>query len=116
MRMSERPPEAPRVTIGRDAARAWLIGTQVLMAVLLIFWLPLAGLSIMAFDAPQNPDDPWPRLFVGSIWSWPPVAVVFSLLAWTLCWRYGRNLLAVVLTTLPLVMPLAFGLAVFLRS
>jgi hypothetical protein len=44
------------------------------------------------------------------------VAVVFSLLAWTLCWRYGRNLLAVVLTTLPLVMPLAFGLAVFLRS
>lgn len=114
--MSERQPDTSRPLIGRNAARAWLVGTQVFMAVLLIFWLPLAGLSIMAFDAPQAADDPWPRLFVGSIWSWPPVAVIFSLLAWTLCLRYGRNALAVVITTLPLVMPLAFGLVVFLRS
>lgn len=114
--MSERQPVSPVTQVGRNATRAWLIGTQVVMAVLLIFWLPLAGLSIMAFDAPQAADDPWPRVFVGSIWSWPPVAVVFSLLAWTLSLRYGRNALAVVLTTLPLVMPLVFGLVVLLRS
>ncbi|MCW5745674.1 MAG: hypothetical protein KIT36_05690 [Alphaproteobacteria bacterium] len=114
--MAEPEPDAPRPMIGRNAARAWLVGTQVTMAVLLIFWLPLAGLSIMAFDAPQTPDDPWPLLFVGSIWSWPPVAFVFSLVAWLLCWRYGRNSLAVLITTLPLVFPLAFGLVVLLRS
>lgn len=113
--MSERP-DASRPLISRNAARAWLVGTQFVMALLLLFWLPLAGLSIMAFDAPRSADDPWPMLFVGSIWSWPPVAVVFSLVAWMLCWRHGRNLLAVVITTLPLVFPLAFGLVVLLRS
>jgi hypothetical protein len=114
--MVQPQPDAPRPLISRNAARAWLIGTQVVMAVLLVFWLPLAGLSVMAFDAPASADDPWPFLFVGSIWSWPPVAFVFSLLAWMLCWRYGRNLLAVVLTTLPLVFPLVFGLVLLLRS
>jgi hypothetical protein len=114
--MSERQPDAPRPLIGRNAARGWLVGTQVTMAVLLIFWLPLAGLSVMAFDQPTRPNDPWPGLFVGSVWSWPPVAVVFSVVAWLWCWRHGRNTLAVVLTTLPLVLPLAFGLVLLLRS
>jgi hypothetical protein len=113
--MSERQPDGTRPLIGRNAARAWLVGTQVLMAVLLIFWLFFVGISVVVVDTARSPDDPWPHVFIGIVWSWPPVAFVFSLLSWMLCSR-GLNTLAVVLTTLPLVFPLAFGLVLLLRA
>jgi hypothetical protein len=112
--MSERLPDGPRPLIGRNAARAWLAGTQLVMAVLLIFWLFFVGISVVAVDAARSPDDPWPHVFIGSVWSWPPVALVFSLVAWMLCGR-GLNTLAVVITTLPLVFPFALGLVLLLR-
>ena len=113
--MSERQPDAPRPLIGRNAASAWLVGTQFVMALLLVFWLFSVGFAVMTVDTARSPDDPWPHMFIGTVWSWPPVAFVFSLLAW-LCWRWGRNTLAVVLTMLPLILPLVFGLVLLLRS
>ena len=113
--MSERQPDAPRPLISRNAARGWLVGTQLVMALLLVFWLFFVGVAVMTVDTARSPNDPWPHMFIATVWSWPPMAFVFSLVAWMLC-RRGLNTLAVVITSLPLVFPLVFGLVLLLRG
>jgi hypothetical protein len=69
----------------------WLIVSQLLAAASLIFWLVMAGLSVMAFDSGVSAE------------AWTFVIVVWSYPIWPVAWiAYARkkDRLAGILTTL----------------
>jgi len=77
-----------------------LQGVQLLS---LVPWLPMAGLSFMAFDAPGS-DKMWqPWAFVALMWSYPLWLLGAGILAWVL-FGFRRYVWAVVIcgiVTLP---------------
>ncbi len=84
----------------------WLIISQVLAALSLIFWLLMAGLSVMAFDSGSTPAA-W--TFVIVVWSYPLWPILFSIAAW-MAYARKRDRMAGVLTTftfLPVLILLA---------
>lgn len=76
-----------------------LIVSQLLMLGSLLIWLPMAGLAVMAFDSGYSTQA---AIFVGAVWSYPLVMLICALLAWW-AYRKARNLLAAILTVLPLL-------------
>jgi hypothetical protein len=70
----------------------------------LLPWLPIAGLSFMAFDAPGS-DKMWqPWAFVIGIWSYPVWLLLAGIASWLLQ-VFGRSIAAVVVCvvfTLPM--------------
>ena len=72
----------------------WLIASQVLALLSLIFWLVVAGLSVMAFDSGVNAEA-W--TFVIAVWSYPIWPVAFAIAAW-IAYARKKDRLAGVLT------------------
>ena len=65
----------------------------------LLPWLPMAGLAIMAFDAPGSTEKWQPWAFVLTIWSYPLWLIAAAAAAWTL-FAFGRRRIALGLATI----------------
>jgi hypothetical protein len=74
----------------------WLIASQILALLSLIFWLVIAGLSVMAFDAGVT-QEAWN--FVIVVWSYPIWPLGFAIAAWV-AYARKKDRLAGVLSTL----------------
>lgn len=96
----------------RNATRAWLIVSQVLYALSLLPWLVMAGMAVMAFDAPGSTELWGPWLFVGTVWSYPLWLLASAVVAWIL---YARNRLrgATIATSVPMVVIAAALIVIF---
>ncbi len=97
--MDNHPPKRRPVLI-------WLIVSQILALLSLVFWLLVAGLSVMAFDQGSSPQA-W--TFVITVWSYPLWPIIFTIAAWV-AYARKRDRLAGVLTTftfLPVLILLA---------
>ena len=81
-------------TASRKPILIWLIASQVLALLSLIFWLVVAGLSVMAFDSGVSAEA-W--TFVIAVWSYPIWPVAFAIAAW-IAYARKKNRLAGVLT------------------
>ena len=81
----------------------WLIVSQLLALASLVFWLLVAGLSVMAFDSGVTAEA-W--TFVIAVWSYPVWPVGFAIAAW-IAYARKRDKLAGVLTTLTFLPVLA---------
>ena len=94
----------------------WLIASQLLALASLAFWLLIAGLSVMAFDAGVT-REAWN--FVIAVWSYPIWPIGFAIAAW-IAYARGKDRLAGVLTTLTflpiLVLIIILALSSFLFS
>jgi hypothetical protein len=90
----------------------WLIASQVLAALSLIFWLMAAGLSVMAFDSGVT-SEAWG--FVIAVWSYPLWPIVFTIAAWV-AYARKKDKLAAVLTTLTFLPVLILILVTMLSS
>jgi K+-sensing histidine kinase KdpD len=94
----------------------WLIASQLLALLSLIFWLFAAGLSVMAFDSGVT-QEAWN--FVIAVWAYPIWPLMFAIAAWIAYARRKDKLAAVLtaLTFLPvLVLILVIALSSFLYS
>lgn len=74
----------------------WLIASQLLALLSLIFWLLVAGLSVMAFDSGVT-TEAW--TFVIAVWSYPIWPIGFASAAW-IAYARKKDRLADVLTPL----------------
>ena len=74
----------------------WLIISQLLALGSLLFWLAMAGLSVMAFDSGSTPEA-W--TFVIAVWSYPIWPITFAIAAW-IAYARKKDRLAGILTTL----------------
>ena len=74
----------------------WLIASQILALLSLLFWLVVAGLSVMAFDSGVS-TEAW--TFVIAVWSYPVWPLGFAIAAW-IAYARKKDRLAGVLTTL----------------
>lgn len=74
----------------------WLIISQLLALGSLLFWLTMAGLSVMAFDSGSTPEA-W--TFVIAVWSYPIWPITFAIAAW-IAYVRKKDRLAGILTTL----------------
>jgi hypothetical protein len=74
----------------------WLIASQLLALLSLIFWLLVAGLSVMAFDSGVT-TEAW--TFVIAVWSYPIWPIGFASAVW-IAYARKKDRLAGVLTTL----------------
>ena len=81
-------------TASRKPILIWLIVSQVLALLSLIFWLVVAGLSVMAFDSGVSAGA-W--TFVIAVWSYPIWPVAFAIAAW-IAYARKKDRLAGVLT------------------
>jgi hypothetical protein len=81
--------------VSRKPILIWLILSQVLALLSLVFWLVIAGLSVMAFDSGVS-TEAW--AFVIAVWSYPIWPLLFAIAAWV-AYARKRDRLAGVLTT-----------------
>jgi hypothetical protein len=93
--IQEIPLETELKRPSRRPVLIWLILSQALAVFSLVFWLLVAGLSVMAFDSGVTAQA-W--TFVIVVWSYPLWPIVFAIAAWIAYARH-RDRLAAVLTT-----------------
>jgi hypothetical protein len=74
----------------------WLIASQLLALASLVFWLVVAGLSVMAFDSGVT-TEAW--TFVIAVWAYPIWPLGFAIAAW-ISYARKKDRLAGILTTL----------------
>lgn len=74
----------------------WLIISQLLALVSLLFWLLMAGLSVMAFDSGVSPAA-WTIVLV--VWSYPIWPIGFAIASW-IAYAHKKDRRAGILTTL----------------
>ncbi|MGE5378969.1 MAG: hypothetical protein ACM3XO_28260 [Bacteroidota bacterium] len=74
----------------------WLIISQALAVLSLVFWLLVAGLSVMAFDSGVTAQA-W--TFVILVWSYPLWPIGFAIASW-IAYAFHKDRLAGFLTTL----------------
>ena len=74
----------------------WLIISQLLALASLVFWLLIAGLSVMAFDSGVSVEA-W--TFVIIVWSYPIWPIGFAITSW-IAYARKRDRLAGILSTL----------------
>ncbi len=91
----------------RTGLLVWLVASQTIALGSLLPWLAVAGLALLALDAPAAATGPWPAVLVGSVLAWPLVPVACTVGAWLLYAR-RRSLAAAIVSGLPLL-----ALAVF---
>ena len=84
------------VSRSRKPILIWLIASQILALLSLIFWLVVAGLSVMAFDAGVTAEA-W--TFVIAVWSYPIWPIGFAIAGW-IAYARQKDRLAGILTTL----------------
>lgn len=90
----------------------WLIASQVLALLSLVFWLMAAGFSVMAFDAGVT-QEAWS--FVVAVWAYPLWPIAFTIAAWV-AYARKKDTLAAVLTTLTFLPVLVLILIIMLSS
>lgn len=90
----------------------WLIISQVLALASLIFWLLIAGLSVMAFDSGVTPEA-W--AFVIAVWSYPIWPVAFAIASW-IAYARKKDRLAGILTVFTFLPVLVLFVLLFLSS
>jgi len=90
----------------------WLIASQVLALVSLVFWLMAAGFSVMAFDAGVTQGA---SSFVIAVWAYPLWPIAFTIAAWV-AYARKKDTLAAVLTTLTFLPVLVLILIIMLSS
>lgn len=108
--------ETQPATRSRRPTLIWLIASQLLALLSLIFWLLAAGLSVMVFDSGVT-QEVWN--FVIAVWAYPIWPIMFAIAAWIAFVRQKDKLAAVLstLTFLPvLVLILVIVLANFFYS
>jgi hypothetical protein len=98
--------------VSRRPILIWLIISQLLALASLIFWLFVAGISVMAFDSGVTPEA-W--TFVIAVWSYPIWPIIFTLAAW-IAYARKKDRLAGVLTTLTFLPVLVLILIIVLSS
>jgi hypothetical protein len=89
-----------------------LIISQLLALASLIFWLFVAGISVMAFDAGVTAQA-W--TFVIAVWSYPIWPIIFTIASW-IAYARKKDRLAAVLTTLSFLPVLVLILFIILSS
>ncbi|HET9587736.1 MAG TPA: hypothetical protein VFO91_03010 [Anaerolineales bacterium] len=94
-------------TSSRKPLLIWLVVSQFLALASLIFWLLIAGLSVMAFDAGVTPEA-W--AFVIAVWSYPIWPVAFAIASWIAYARRKDRLAGIltVFTFLPVLVLIVF--------
>ena len=90
----------------------WLIASQLLALMSLLFWLFAAGISVMAFDSGAT-QQAW--TFVIIVWSYPIWPIVFTITAW-IAYARKRDRLAGVLTTFTFLPVLVLILIIILAN
>jgi hypothetical protein len=96
----------------RKPVLIWLIISQLLALVSLVFWLLMAGLSVMAFDAGVTAEA-W--TFVIAVWSYPIWPLAFAIAAW-IAYARRRDRMAGILTTFTFLPVLALIVILMLSS
>ncbi len=96
----------------RKGLLIWLIVSQVLAVGSLVFWLVVAGLSVMAFDAGETPQA-W--AFVITVWSYPIFPIVMAIAAWIAYARH-KNTLSAILSGLTFAVPVLLFIALQIWS
>lgn len=92
----------PRPSVWPKVFLAVLHALQVLS---LLPWIMMAGLSVMAFDAPGSEQTWQPWLLVGLVWTYPLWILAAAVVSWILILRH-RAILALCIAaffSLPLV-------------
>lgn len=105
--MATQPISKPRRSI-----LIWLIASQLLALLSLIFWLLAAGLSVMAFDSGVT-QEAWN--FVIAVWAYPILPLLFGIAAW-LAYARRKDRLAAVLTTFTFLPVLVLILVIVLAN
>jgi len=90
----------------------WLIISQCLALASLVFWLLVAGLSVMAFDSGVT-QEAW--TFVIMVWSYPIWPIVFTIASW-IAYARKKDKLAGILTTLTFLPMLVLILIIVFSS
>jgi hypothetical protein len=98
--------------VSRRPILIWLIISQLLALASLVFWLFVAGISVMAFDSGVTPEA-W--TFVIAVWSYPIWPIIFTIAAW-IAYARKKDRLAGVLTTLTFLPVLVLILVIVLSS
>jgi hypothetical protein len=98
--------------VSRRPILIWLIVSQLLALASLIFWLFVAGISVMAFDSGVT-KEAW--TFVIAVWSYPIWPIVFAIASW-IAYARKKDRLAGVLTTLTFLPVLVLILVIVLSS
>lgn len=78
----------------------WLIVPQLLALATLLFWVLVAGLSVMAFDEGSSPEA-W--TIVIAVWAYPLFPLVMAIGAWV-AFALRKNRLAAILSGLTFVL------------
>ena len=74
----------------------WLIVSQLIALATLVFWVLVAGLSVMAFDEGSSPTA-W--AIVIAVWAYPLFPLVMAIGAW-IAFAFRKNWLAAILSGL----------------
>jgi len=90
----------------------WLIVSQLLALASLLFWLVMAGLSVMAFDSGVS-QEAW--VFVIAVWSYPIWPLVFTIASW-IAFARKKDRLAGVLTTFTFLPVLILIVVIFVGN
>ncbi|HSB03260.1 MAG TPA: hypothetical protein VLE49_21600 [Anaerolineales bacterium] len=90
----------------------WLIASQLLALVSLIFWMFAAGISVMAFDSGVT-QEAWNVVI--AVWAYPLWPIAFSIAAWV-AYARKKDRLAAILTTLTFLPVLVLILIIMLSS
>ena len=104
--------ETRPATRSRKPILIWLIASQVLALASLVFWLLMAGLSVMAFDSGAT-TEAW--TFVIAVWSYPIWPIIFTVAAW-IAYARKKDRLAAILTTFTFLPVLVLILILMLSS
>ena len=91
MQMTETTPKPKRTGL-----LIWMIISQLLMLGSLVFWLLMAGLSVMAFDSGVT-TEAW--TFVLLVWAYPIIPLILVIAAW-IAFAKRKNTLAAILSGL----------------
>jgi cytochrome bd-type quinol oxidase subunit 2 len=90
----------------------WLIVSQILALLSLVFWLLAAGLSVMAFDSGVT-QEAWNLVI--AVWAYPIWPILFTIAAW-IAYARKKDKLAAVLTTLTFLPVLILLLVIVFSS
>jgi hypothetical protein len=74
----------------------WLIVSQLMALVSLLFWVVVAGLSVMAADSGSSPEV---LTFILAVWAYPLFPLVMAIGAW-IAFAFRKNRLAAILSGL----------------
>ncbi len=96
----------------RTGLLIWMIVSQLLMVASLLFWLIVAGLSVMAFDSGATPEA-W--TIVIAVWSYPIIPLIMVIAAW-IAYARRKNVLAAILSGLSFAPPVLLYIGLWVIS